>query len=66
MNASRLATLIALLLAFVSSVAAVLVVPEVRCAIGLETPLRQCGPRRASAQGVENRFASPGLTPRSS
>jgi len=63
MNASRLATLIALLLAFVSSVAAVLVVPEVRCAIGLETTLRQCGPRTASAQGVENQFASPGGGP---
>jgi hypothetical protein len=60
MNASRLATLIALALAFVSCVAAVLVVPEVRCAMGLETSLqRQCAMRRASAQDVGEQFATP-------
>ena len=60
MNASRLATLITLVLAFVSCVAAVLVVPEFRCAVGLETSIpRQCGPRKASAQDVASQFTTP-------
>lgn len=60
MNMSRLATLITLVLAFVSCVAAVLVVPEFRCAVGLETSIpRQCGTRKASAQDVAPQFTSP-------
>lgn len=58
MTGSRLFALITLALAFVSCVAAMLVVPEVRCFVGLETSLhRECRSRQASAQGVAPGFA---------
>jgi hypothetical protein len=60
MNTNRLG----LALAFVTCVAAMLVVPEVRCAMGLETSLqRQCATRRAAAQDVGEHFTTPGDAP---
>lgn len=64
MTGSRLFAMIMLVLAFVSCVAAVLVVPEVRCFVGLETSLqRECRSRRASAQDVASRFMAPAGVP---